>query len=383
MKHVSLTPFGRQPVSAAHMKACSLAEAPAPVRSVDKWKLIRDLTAARTSFCLSDRDIAVLSALVSFHPETDLIDGNDLIVYPSNAKLSERAHGMAESTLRRHLAALVKSGVIARRDSPNGKRYTAYGPGGRTAFGFDLRPLLVQSTRIAHLAEEARAEAHNIRRLREIVVISLRDSAKLMGWINIEQDGDLIDIPERLEHLKRQLRRKMSRRDLECLASAAGNLRDEIKALICVENTEDLDGNARQNERHYQDSNTNDLESEDAEKASKDPGDASAPLPLEIALKAAPDIADYAPHGVRTWRDLMAVAHVLHPMMDISSDAWREACRTMGTASASLTLACMLQRSRHIHRPGGYLRRLSAKAAEGRFSPLPMVQALLRAEAIS
>ena len=60
--------------------------------------------------------LAVLSALLSFHRGKELADDDALIVFPSNAALSERAHGMAESTLRRHLAALVRAGLILRRD---------------------------------------------------------------------------------------------------------------------------------------------------------------------------------------------------------------------------------------------------------------------------
>ena len=48
--------------------------------------------------------------------------------FPSNNKLRSRAYGMSEPTLRRHLASLVKAGLLIRRDSPNGKRYARRGP---------------------------------------------------------------------------------------------------------------------------------------------------------------------------------------------------------------------------------------------------------------
>ncbi|MDN5568462.1 MAG: replication initiation protein, partial [Paracoccus sp. (in: a-proteobacteria)] len=107
MRHISTTPFGRRPVTAGLLATQALAEGPAPSCIPDKWALLRDLTAARSAFGVSDRDLAVLAALMSFHPGAKLTDDHGLIVFPSNASLSERAHGMAESTLRRHLAALV------------------------------------------------------------------------------------------------------------------------------------------------------------------------------------------------------------------------------------------------------------------------------------
>ena len=126
-----MTPFGRQAVTAGLLATRALAETPAPQASTDKWALLRDLTAARGAYGVSDRDLAVLAALISFHPRAELTDDAQLIVFPSNASLSARAHGMPESTLRRHLAALVKAGLILRRDSPNGKRYATRGASGQ------------------------------------------------------------------------------------------------------------------------------------------------------------------------------------------------------------------------------------------------------------
>lgn len=59
---------------------------------------------------IQSNSLAVLDALLSFYPENDLRQDVPLIVFPSNAQLSLRAHGMAGSTLRRHLAVLVEAG---------------------------------------------------------------------------------------------------------------------------------------------------------------------------------------------------------------------------------------------------------------------------------
>ena len=49
--------------------------------------------------------------------------GVELMVFAANRRITERARGISEATLRRHLAALVEGGWVIRRDSPNGKRY--------------------------------------------------------------------------------------------------------------------------------------------------------------------------------------------------------------------------------------------------------------------
>ncbi|MFC7397453.1 plasmid replication protein RepC [Chelatococcus sp. GCM10030263] len=97
-------------------------------KTVHKWTLFRDLTEAKDRLGVTDRALAILQALLSFHQETALTSG-DLIVYPSNRELALRAHGIAPATLRRHLSALVDAGLIIRRDSPNGKRYARKGQG--------------------------------------------------------------------------------------------------------------------------------------------------------------------------------------------------------------------------------------------------------------
>ncbi|KPN62651.1 Replication protein C C-terminal region [Aliiroseovarius crassostreae] len=103
-------------------------------------------------------------------------------------------------------------------------------------------------------------------------------------------------------------------------------------------------------------------------------------LPLGLVLKATPDLRDYAPDGIRDWHQLVVTAAFVRGMLGISEHAWHEACRIMGDVNAAISVACMLQRADHIAKPGGYLRSLSARAAEGQFTPGPMVMALLRAE---
>lgn len=382
-----MTPFGRQAVTAGQLAACAIAERPAPAQIPDKWALLRDLTASRAAYGVSDRDLAVLSALLSFHPDKDLADDDRLIVFPSNAALSERAHGMAESTLRRHLAALVRAGLIVRRDSPNGKRYATRALSGQldVVFGFDLRPLLVRSPEIAANAAEARAARLTARRLREAIVIRLRDAAKLLAWLAEQMPRQVLALHDRLRRLQLRLRRKLDANGLRDLGAASAEIGQEIQTLA-LSKTEEMDGNTRQNGRHYQNSNPYASDSEFCQERQKakpapdlDPGDSPA-IPLALVIKAAPDIRDYAPDGIRSWRDLQAVAEFVRPMLGISPDAWRRAREAMGDAHAATTLACILQRSAEIMRPGGYLRALTEKAEGAGFSPGPMVMALLRAD---
>ena len=159
------TPFGRRSLTLAHVAAQMAASACQPDKVVHKWRIFRAICTARPALCVSERSLAVLNALLSFHPETTLAAEDDLIVFPSNEQLCLRTHGMPPSTLRRQLAALVDAGLIVRRDSPNGKRYARNGRGGEItlAFGFDLSPLAARAEEFERIAEEIDAEARTVR----------------------------------------------------------------------------------------------------------------------------------------------------------------------------------------------------------------------------
>ena len=164
------TPFGRRPMTLGMLASQVRGRAIAPGRTADKWKLFRALCEARVKLGVTDRALALMNALLSFYPKAQLSAEEGLIVFPSNAQLSLRANGMAEATIRRHLAVLVEAGLIARRDSANGKRYARRGEEGvlSEAFGFSLAPLLARAEEIERLAADVEAERLVLQRLREL-----------------------------------------------------------------------------------------------------------------------------------------------------------------------------------------------------------------------
>src|SRR6202166_4578287 len=180
--HSSTTPFGRRSLTLAHVASQANAKARPAEKAVHKWQVFRAICTAKARIGVSERALAVLDALLSFHPETAL-SGEGLIVFPSNQQLALRAHGMPPATLRRHLAALVDCGLVIRRDSPNGKRFARKGQGGaiEMAFGFDLSPLVARSEEFESWAEEVRAEERALRLVRERITLCRRDIAKMIA----------------------------------------------------------------------------------------------------------------------------------------------------------------------------------------------------------
>jgi replication initiation protein RepC len=322
---------------------------------------------------------------------------------------------MASATLRRHLACLVDAGLIIRRDSPNGKRFARRGQGGaiEDAFGFDLTPLVARADEIENLAEEVRAENRAVALLREKITLARRDIVKMIET-GMEEGvpADWNEFHVRYATLSGRYGRKLTRVDLEALAEELATLAAEIHNLL--ENhvkAHNMSGNESQSERHIQNQITDlpDLEPSLQEGRVEPPGSndessraPSAPetesdadaspkpdakpqpprtYPLGMVLEACPDILDFAPSGIRNWRDLASTAAVVRSALGVSPDAWARALEVLGEHDASIVIAAILQRGEEIKSAGGYLRALTAKARAGEFSLGPVLMALLRGKA--
>lgn len=375
MDVISTTPFGQRPVSAGLIKRMTAARSAAPIPEFNKWDLFRELCTARKIYNLSNQTLAVLNALLSFHQKPVLTDGTPLVVYPSNKTLSERAYGMPESTLRRHIASLVRAGIIARRDSPNGKRYATKGPAPR-AFGFDLRPFLVLAPEILRYSADATALAAEIKAMRTDITVIKRDLYKLATYaIQTGVDGQWNDIIETILELDKKMRRKLDKDALLRIKETLKHMLETTHTALGV--TKEMSGSDIQNERHYTNSIKDSYESEEGlEETKTDP----PVFPLPVVLKACPDICDYTQEPIRTWADFIHLAGFVKSMLGISPDVWDDAVKHMGAVEAACVIASMLQRAEHIKSPGGYMRTLSRKAKVGAFSTGPMIMALLNSD---
>lgn len=418
------TPFGRRAMTLGMFASQVIASEIDSQQPIDKWKLFRTVCEAKATVGVSDRALAVLNALLSFYPKTELTSGRGLIVFPSNNQLALRTHGMAGTTLRRHLAALVEAGLILRKDSPNGKRYARRDTKGSIgdAFGFDLSPLLARAHELQMAAAEIALARQQTELARERLSLCRRDLTKL---IDVLREGDEAsnwqDLQSRALLALSTLPRKPGSAEIEPVLRQLDTLRTEVlNQLENLLNMQKAATNDSQIGRHIQSSHPDSsTESEPglgnegvadlavaaninrgpieamprlAEAGLVYPGDVAKPpyrepsppcqgFPLSTVLKACPDIVDYGPGGdVRSWRDLMTAALVVRSMLNVSQGAHDEACRVLGPEVAATVLACILQRSAHITSAGGYLRDLTRRALRQEFAVGPMVMALLRAK---
>lgn len=387
------TPFGRRPMTLALVKRQVAANEIKAGKSVDKWKVFRDASEAREELGLQSNSLAVLDALLSFYPETELRQGAQLVVFPSNAQLILRAHGMAGATLRRHLAFLVDCGLVVRRDSANGKRYARKNGAGEidNAFGFDLSPILARAEELALVAQKVVAARSAFRKAKENLTICRRDVRKLISAAMEEgADGNWAAVEEMYVDLVGRIPRTPTMADITNILDEMELLREEIL------NRLDMQSDSRSNstndahtEQHIQNSNpesTYELEPSSGkdlgakmEITRRPKNEPLKAFPLGIVVKACPQISDYGPGGaVGSWRDLMLAAVVVRSMLGVSPSAYQDACDAMGPENAAVAVSCILERAHLINSPGGYLRDLTRRTERGEFSLGPVIMALLR-----
>ena len=382
---IPLSPFGSRALSPGVLKINSMVRACAAGTPAQKWKVFRDISAARAALGVPDRALIVLNALLSFHPYAVLTAGSaDLVVFPSNRHLSLRSHGMAASTLRRHLAALVDHGLILRRDSPNGKRFARKSADGdvEIAYGFDLAPIVARAAEFDRLARRIEEEARLARNLRQRFTVLRRDVVKMIA-AGVEA-GIAIDwtgTHGKYQAIVSRVPRTPAAEALEPIINELQELANDILAVLNAHLCEpaaapppapsdaEADGNASPRLLTFHPT------------ASTDPDhnrrtDRPETIPLRVVLDACPDIIDYARGGIRSYRELLTTAALVRPLLGISPSAWEEAGQVMGEMQASIVVAAILQRGVAIKNPGGYLRNLTRRAAAGEFSIWPMLLAL-------
>ncbi|WP_026282665.1 plasmid replication protein RepC [Rhizobium sp. 2MFCol3.1] len=431
------TPFGRRAMSLGMLANQVRAQQIKPGYSIDKWKLYRSLCEAKPLLGVTDRALAVLNALLSFYPQNELSEETGLVVFPSNAQLSLRSHGMAEQTIRRHLAALVDAGLLTRKDSPNGKRYARKDRSGsiRDAFGFSLAPLLARAEEIEHLAAKVVAEKLYVQHLREQISLFRRDIAKLIEAAIADQvPGEWAQTFNEFRDIVESVPRAPTTTELEVVCDQIERLRLKVLNHLDLQiKLQNLSANPYQNERHIQNSNSESIldseapaqienrqhadghnveqDREDADnafprrpvsvsipslpepkmvgsddkaltimpKAGDNRGSELKSFPLGLVLQACPDIAAYGPGGgIRSWRDLTNAASVVKSMLGVTPSAYHDACTIMGYDNAATVIACILQRATKINSAGGYLRDLTRRTEKGEFAIGPMLMSLVR-----
>ena len=342
-------------------------------RAQHLWRILNALALCRPRYGLTTNSLSVLRALISFLPKESTHDHSPVVVWPSNQTLAERADGMDERTLRRHLARLCEAGLIERKSSSNGKRFALRIRKTIVAtFGFNIQPLLDRASEILQAADETRVLHDQILTARKLILnllFTLREGAH-----------DALSGIEEAE-IRRQLRRNVSLADL-----LTTKRKLEQVPMVDSSITTELSASHRQNDRHQQSTKKEYLDSVTLNQATNlEPmvpatycpaptPDSSNDLTLEDCLEAATESIAFAQAPVRNWNDLVRLADTLAPMIGIGRELADHTRRAMGPLPAAISILCLIQQGAQIQNPAAYLRKLAMLAEKGIYSLKSLVR---------
>ena len=387
MTYIPMTPFRRAADLVQIRRTLDVRAASAAAAPVDKWEALRVLRQARTRIGVSDRQLTVLQALLSFVPGTELRAGApSCVVHPSNATICDRLNGMPCSTMRRHVAALVEHGLVARRDSPNGKRYVRRRGGEREVFGLDLSPLAVRMDDLRDAASAQHEEECARRDLRHQAALMRRDLLALVdcGSEHRLDPGAAASTRTLVADSFRALRRKLSLSAITVIVDALRAAVQAVRESLDVDRAAQVSTKDVEHERHILGSKEEESEgsieptlhsagssassSVTCRRSEHDEGFRNLEPNLAMLIAHCCDVEPYADGPVRNWSEATRSVETVYPMMGISADLWAGARVAMGERMATACVLTILQRFATIRSPGGYLRKLTVEARAGKLS---------------
>jgi replication initiation protein RepC len=359
----------------------------------------------------------LLDTLGAFTQAQDWEEGRRPIIWASNAYLMEQT-GFSLSALKRHARRLAEAGIIAFKDSPNGKRWGRRDADGviLEAYGFDLSPMSARVEEFEDLHAELQAERELCLRLKRQITVARRmirariEAAlsgaltgpwgqlttmfedllgrlprrheasetleRLLAWFKELQERveasflsatGLDDVVENPAQIVEQVFKKTQYMNpKEVISEPHILITNQLNPVACksseTENVESVEPNAPPEERV-----DTELEEWVAETRKK----RGAALDLPTVMQACPEFATWARSlggYLKDWGDLHRVVGQLRPMIGISEHAWNLAQERLGPqiATAALVLVFDKHCAGEVASPGGYLRGMVEKAGAGK-----------------
>lgn len=382
--------------------------------SIPKNKALLAIKRVAASLGLKPSDMMLLDTFGAFTKPQDWEEGRRPIVWASNAYLMEQT-GFSLSALKRHARRLVDAGLIAFKDSSNGKRW-----GHRDdqdyiieAYGYDLSPLAARAEefvdRFAQIQDDrafcqrTKRQITITRRIIRAKVEQAREYALQGPWKELTESFEAL--LERLPHTNATPERLLDmlewltelKTSVEKAFFAAIERKDEVVDNSYQTNeqvlndTQYMDPKGVNNEPHILDTkqlnpvSSNTLDERKAEGAALDKprpeveetnwntfGHKKHQTDIDVAIvmQSCPEFAEMA-RGlggyVNNWNELHRSAAQLRPMIGISEHAWNVAQERLGPQIAAAAIALIYDKynAGEVASPGGYLRGMVEKAAAG------------------
>jgi replication initiation protein RepC len=374
-------------------------------------QLLAAFKAAAPRLGLSARLVHAVDWLFRFTQPQDWGRGGRPIVWPSAAMQAE-ALGLSPSQVKAINRQLIEAGLIAMKDSPNGKRYGQRDRQGRIveAYGFDLAPIAARYAEFVRLAGEARAEREELRKLRRRATIARNGITQILEtaaeygfqgeeWASLARETKALAKALRRVELPEEM--AIGVQSLERRQRAARERLENLLAALAPDVSQAVDSSPKgpENQPHrytYKPSPYPDQDTVIAPEERSRTGNISVPDPqppvqpqesqkrrpeqparddhgtvlrlgTDELVRLAPRLRPYLRSSAPTWREIVDAADWLRHDLGVSKSLWGEACLAMGREEAAIALAIVSAKPAEHFRstPGGYFHGMVAKAKAG------------------
>jgi replication initiation protein RepC len=373
-------------------------------------QLLAAFKAAAPRLGLSPRLVHAVDWLFRFTQPQDWGRGGRPIVWPS-ASLQQETLGLSPTRVKALNRALIETGLITMKDSPNGKRYGVRDRAGRIteAYGFDLSPIAARHVEFVRLAEEAQVERVEMGRLRRRATIARKGITQILetvgeygaqgeDWASLARETRIL--ANALKRVERPAEMALGVESLERRQRVARASLENLLAARMVEPAEavDSDPSGSENGPHQYTYNpdlnpqTDTVIANETCNAAVGGGQANQAalephanlqetkpatpariegmvlrLSTDELVRLAPRLRPYLTTPAPTWPTILDAADWLRGELGVSKSLWGEACLAMGREEAAIAVAIVSAKPASHFRssPGGYFHGMVAKAKAG------------------
>jgi replication initiation protein RepC len=369
-----------------------------PDRVTMHGQLLAAFKAAAPRLGLSPRLVHALDWLFRFTQPQDWQNGTRPIVWPS-ASMQQEALGLSATQAKAINRALIDAGLVAMKDSPNGKRYGKRDPKGQIveAYGFDLSPIAARYAEFVRLADEAKAERSEMGRLRRRATIACNGIVQILEtateygfqgeeWTTLRRETR--DLRQALRTAERPERMALGVQNLERRQTAARIRLESLLSEVEPNASQAVDSVPLEPEnRPHQYTYKSNLDPEKDtvianEKSSPTGCETVASPPQRVSppdtgqvlklrpdelIRLAPRLKHYLLRPDPGWPEVVDAASFLRADLDVSKSLWGEACLAMGRERAAVAIAIVSAKDPAHFRTtaGGYFHGMVAKAKAG------------------
>ncbi len=296
----------------------------------------------------------VLDILLGLVKEKDLEEGCSPVVAISNRKLADYVCRSERSVIRA-VKRLVEVGVLAYRDSGNGRRFEN---NRGEAYGLDLTPACKRLPELKQKADDYKTQRDAERALQ-------RRSKGLLRSIN-DACAELTEqgcADKAVEYHQRAIAIMESAQGLSERTDFLNELYGEVLSATAtkIENNTVQQNEMDQSEKVGQARHLGQFED----------GRESV-VSFDLLSRALPMTTDIITRPIRSWNDLRAEADTLRIAIGLSELAWKKAVQELGI---NLSVACLavvvekvLREPDLLNRPAGYFNGMIAKAQIGQLN---------------